>query len=267
MPIVGTSSAVLPISNRPGNSRLPNVPAIPRIPLPAVRAPLSIQIFRIRCHSPPPKPMLIGLVLGARNAWDDYLAQHRNGQWYWRLLCEREWKVLPASAGDWHFRKLRPQHLPRYGFHNLDFSVSKSWRFYEKLTMQFRAEMFNITNHPNFANPFGGATGQGVGATADPSVGPVRLRLRYPRHRFRQPGARLRRRSRHPVRIEVSLLSSPSRSELSGGRTRSGPFFIRNAFHHASQGKINFSERINSRCALGQAVISISSMALRGSEL
>jgi hypothetical protein len=58
------------------------------------------------------------------------------------------------------------------GFHNLDFSVSKSWRFYEKVTMQFRAEMFNITNHPNFANPFGGATGQGVGATADPSAGP-----------------------------------------------------------------------------------------------
>jgi hypothetical protein len=58
------------------------------------------------------------------------------------------------------------------GFHNLDFSVSKSWRFHERLTTQFRAEMFNITNHPNFANPFGGATGQGVGATADPSVGP-----------------------------------------------------------------------------------------------
>jgi len=58
------------------------------------------------------------------------------------------------------------------GFHNLDLSVSKSWKFYEKLTMQFRAEMFNITNHPNFANPFGGATGQGVGATADPSAGP-----------------------------------------------------------------------------------------------
>jgi hypothetical protein len=58
------------------------------------------------------------------------------------------------------------------GFHNLDFSVSKSWKFGERLTTQFRAEMFNITNHPNFANPFGGATGQGVGATADPSVGP-----------------------------------------------------------------------------------------------
>jgi hypothetical protein len=56
------------------------------------------------------------------------------------------------------------------GFRNLDLSVSKSWKFYERLTMQFRAEMFNITNHPNFANPFGGATGQGVGATADPSI-------------------------------------------------------------------------------------------------
>lgn len=58
------------------------------------------------------------------------------------------------------------------GFHNLDMSVSKSWRFKERLTTQFRAEFFNITNHPNFANPFGGTTGQGVGATADPSVGP-----------------------------------------------------------------------------------------------
>ena len=58
------------------------------------------------------------------------------------------------------------------GFHNMDFSVSKSWKFGERLTTQFRAEFFNITNHPNFANPFGGATGQGVGATADPSVGP-----------------------------------------------------------------------------------------------
>jgi hypothetical protein len=58
------------------------------------------------------------------------------------------------------------------GFHNLDMSVSKSWKFKERLTTQFRAEFFNITNHPNFANPFGGTTGQGVGSTADPSVGP-----------------------------------------------------------------------------------------------
>ena len=58
------------------------------------------------------------------------------------------------------------------GFHNLDMSISKSFRFKERLTTQFRAEFFNITNHANFANPFGGTTGQGVGATADPSAGP-----------------------------------------------------------------------------------------------
>jgi hypothetical protein len=58
------------------------------------------------------------------------------------------------------------------GFHNMDFSVSKSWKFGERLTTQFRAEFFNLTNHPNFANPFGAATGQGAGAQADPSVGP-----------------------------------------------------------------------------------------------
>jgi Carboxypeptidase regulatory-like domain/TonB dependent receptor len=58
------------------------------------------------------------------------------------------------------------------GFHNLDLSISKNWKFRERYGVQFRAEMFNITNHPNFANPWGGTSGFGAGATADPSVGP-----------------------------------------------------------------------------------------------
>jgi hypothetical protein len=58
------------------------------------------------------------------------------------------------------------------GFHNLDLSISKNWRFRERFGVQFRAEMFNLTNHPNFANPWGGTSGFGAGATADPSVGP-----------------------------------------------------------------------------------------------
>jgi hypothetical protein len=58
------------------------------------------------------------------------------------------------------------------GFHNLDLSVSKNWKFRERFGVQFRAEMFNVTNHPNFANPWGGTSGFGAGATADPSVGP-----------------------------------------------------------------------------------------------
>jgi hypothetical protein len=35
-------------------------------------------------------------------------------------------------------------------FRNLDLSVDKNWKFRERLTAQFRAEFFNVLNHPNF---------------------------------------------------------------------------------------------------------------------
>ena len=54
------------------------------------------------------------------------------------------------------------------GFHNVDFSLAKNWKFGERLGAQFRAEFFNIFNHPNFANPFGGQNGW---AHNDPSTG------------------------------------------------------------------------------------------------
>jgi hypothetical protein len=53
------------------------------------------------------------------------------------------------------------------GFRDWDFSLAKNWRFRERLTAQFRAEFFNVLNHPNFANPFGGQNGFGMN---DPSV-------------------------------------------------------------------------------------------------
>jgi hypothetical protein len=56
------------------------------------------------------------------------------------------------------------------GFHNVDFSVSKTFKFRERLQAQFRVEMFNIFNHPNFANPNGGTSGYGQGAFSDPSA-------------------------------------------------------------------------------------------------
>jgi len=53
------------------------------------------------------------------------------------------------------------------GFRNWDFSVAKNWKFKERFGAQFRAEFFNVLNHPNFANPFGGQNGFGMN---DPSV-------------------------------------------------------------------------------------------------
>jgi len=55
------------------------------------------------------------------------------------------------------------------GFRNLDFSLAKNWQFGDRARMQFRAEFFNIFNHPNFANPYGGQNGFGLN---DPSVRP-----------------------------------------------------------------------------------------------
>jgi hypothetical protein len=45
------------------------------------------------------------------------------------------------------------------GFTNVDFSVTKSFKFREFLTAQFRAEVFNLFNHPKFANPEGAPNG------------------------------------------------------------------------------------------------------------
>ena len=53
------------------------------------------------------------------------------------------------------------------GFKNWDMSVSKEFKFKERLTAQFRAELFNILNHPTFANPYGGPGG----GIVDPSGG------------------------------------------------------------------------------------------------
>jgi len=54
-----------------------------------------------------------------------------------------------------------------HGFRNLDLSVTKAFKFKERLTAQFRGEFFNILNHPNFVNPAGGPGGGG--ASLDPS--------------------------------------------------------------------------------------------------
>jgi hypothetical protein len=63
-----------------------------------------------------------------------------------------------------------PRNLFRdSGFRDFDFSVAKNWHLGERVHAQFRAEFFNIFNHPNFANPYGGQNGFGLN---DPSAQP-----------------------------------------------------------------------------------------------
>ena len=49
-------------------------------------------------------------------------------------------------------------------FSNVDFSVFKSFTFKERFGAEFRWEIFNIFNHPNFANPFGSSNTSFLGS-------------------------------------------------------------------------------------------------------
>ena len=73
--------------------------------------------------------------------------------------------MLPPAVGT--FGNMGRNMFQDFGFRNVDFSAMKNFRFGERVGMQFRAEFFNIFNHPNFANPFGGQNGWGHN---DPSV-------------------------------------------------------------------------------------------------
>jgi hypothetical protein len=73
--------------------------------------------------------------------------------------------MTPPAAGT--FGTMGRNIFRDSGFKNVDFSAMKNFRFTERLNIQFRAEFFNIFNHPNFANPFGGQNGWGHN---DPSV-------------------------------------------------------------------------------------------------
>jgi hypothetical protein len=54
------------------------------------------------------------------------------------------------------------------GFKDVDFSVFKTFTYKERYSAEFRAELFNVFNHPILTNPYGAANGNQLGY--DPSV-------------------------------------------------------------------------------------------------
>jgi hypothetical protein len=74
--------------------------------------------------------------------------------------------MLPPALGT--FGTMHRNLFPDSGFRNFDLSIAKNFHFGERFKAQFRAEFFNILNHPNFANPYGGQNGFGLN---DPSAG------------------------------------------------------------------------------------------------
>jgi Carboxypeptidase regulatory-like domain/TonB dependent receptor/TonB-dependent Receptor Plug Domain len=63
-----------------------------------------------------------------------------------------------------------PSQVPGPGFHRLDFSSFKDFQINERFRLQFRAEFFNILNHPNFNAPgFGGNGVVSITNSLDPT--------------------------------------------------------------------------------------------------
>jgi hypothetical protein len=59
----------------------------------------------------------------------------------------------PSTGGVLHFGNLGRNAITGPGFSNTDFSVTKNTRITESVRIQFRAELFDVFNHPNFGNP------------------------------------------------------------------------------------------------------------------
>jgi len=62
-------------------------------------------------------------------------------------------KVYPVIAGSCHPGSLGRDAIIGPDFLNTDFSVTKNTKITEKLNLQFRTELFDVFNHPNFGNP------------------------------------------------------------------------------------------------------------------
>jgi hypothetical protein len=45
--------------------------------------------------------------------------------------------------------------IPGFGLTQVDLSLGRKFQFTEKINLQFRADAFNVLNHPNFTNPLG----------------------------------------------------------------------------------------------------------------
>jgi hypothetical protein len=61
--------------------------------------------------------------------------------------------VPPATLPTCHPGTLGRDAITGPNFVNTDFSVTKNTKLTEKLNLQFRSEMFDVFNHPNFGNP------------------------------------------------------------------------------------------------------------------
>jgi hypothetical protein len=57
------------------------------------------------------------------------------------------------NTPNYHFGSSARNGLYGPHYRNFDFSLNKNTKLTERVSMQLRADFFNLFNHPNFANP------------------------------------------------------------------------------------------------------------------
>ncbi len=92
--------------------------------------------------------------------------------------------IVPPAQGT--FGNMVRDALRDKAFHNLDMSVSKTWKFRERYSAQFKAEFFNIMNRTGYAPPgvslvspstFGQSTNTNDSGNAVIGAGPRKIQL------------------------------------------------------------------------------------------
>jgi len=90
---------------------------------------------------------------------------------FWTSFPRREWSASGgAGVPGWNGiepGRIRRSHavaqnrqgtlgrnaIPGFGLTQVDLSIGRKFAITERLNMQFRADAFNLVNHPNFTNP------------------------------------------------------------------------------------------------------------------
>jgi hypothetical protein len=69
----------------------------------------------------------------------------------------------PIVPGSCHPGSARRDSLPGPDFVNTDFSIVKNTKITERFNLQFRTEVFDLFNHPNFGDPTNTVTSSAFG--------------------------------------------------------------------------------------------------------
>lgn len=86
-----------------------------------------------------------------------------------------------------YFGSLRGSQIVGPGYNRVNFSLFKNFKVHEKITLQFRTDVFNLLNHPTWAAP----SFTGLTTTAGKITGPLTLQSNAPDARFFQLSMKL----------------------------------------------------------------------------